>query len=287
MPEGNASLTAADRLRLRFWGVRGSIPTPEAGFLGVGGNTACVEVDAGGASTVVLDAGTGIRGLGHRLAWGGPEGRSDVHLFLSHFHWDHIQGLPFFGPLYGEAFRVTIYGLGDEAALADVLRGQMRAPYYPVPFEQLPAEIRLVGLTPGAAVTVGPLTVRPFPVRHTQPTLGFRVEAHGAAAVYATDHEHGDPILDAGLVAAAAGADLLVCDAQYTPEEYVVRRGWGHTTWRHAAGFAAEAGAARLALFHHDPTHDDDDLARILDDARTVFPATTLATEGLEVVLGE
>ena len=276
---------AADRLRLRFWGVRGSIPTPEAGFLGVGGNTACVEVRADDNAAVVLDAGTGIRALGHELAWTADGGPTEVHLFLSHFHWDHIQGLPFFSPLYGANFRVTIYGWGDEAALAEVLGAQMRAPYFPVPFERLPSEVRLVPLAPGAAVEVGDLVVRPFPVRHTQPTLGFRLEAHGAAVVYASDHEHGDAALDAGLCEAATGADLLVCDAQYTPEEYEARRGWGHTTWREAVRFGEDAGAARVALFHHDPTHDDAALARVLDDACEVFPATVLAAEGQEVCL--
>ncbi len=275
-----------DSLRLRYWGVRGSIPTPEAGFLGVGGNTSCVEVAADGGPTVILDAGTGIRGLGHRLAWGDEGAPRDIHLVLSHFHWDHIQGLPFFGPLYGEGFRVTIYGWGDEPTMRRTLSGQMCAPYYPVPFDQLAAEVRLVGIAPGVPVEVGGLTLHPFQVRHTQPTLGFRVEAAGAALVYATDHEHGDAVLDAGLVKAAEGADLLICDAQYTPDEYEARRGWGHTTWACAAGFAADAGAARLALFHHDPTHDDEALAHILADARRAFPATTLATEGTEVVLG-
>lgn len=274
-----------ERMRLRFWGVRGSIPTPEAAFLGVGGNTSCVEVRVPGAPVVVLDAGTGARGLGHALAWEAGGAPLDVHLFLTHFHWDHIQGLPFFAPLYGEGHRLTIYGWEAEGSLAELLGQQMRAPYFPVPFGDVAAEVRLVPLWPGAVVEVGPLTVRPFGVRHTQPTVGFRLEVGGAAAVYATDHEHGDPTVDAGLREAATGAGLLISDAQYTPEEYEARRGWGHTTWREAVRTAQEAGTARLALFHHDPTHDDEALADVLEDARSLFPPTLLAAEGGEVVL--
>jgi phosphoribosyl 1,2-cyclic phosphodiesterase len=276
---------ADDRLRLRFWGVRGSIPTPYAGFLGVGGNTACVEVRAPGAPVVILDAGTGARALGHALAWAAPDEPLDVHLFLSHFHWDHIQGLPFFAPLYGAGYRVTIYAWEAEAALGAMLEGQMRAPYFPVPWATLPAEVRLVPVRPGTPVEVGALTVAPFPVRHTQPALGFRLDAHGASAVYATDHEHGDARHDDALREAAAGTGLLICDAQYTPEEYEARRGWGHTTWREAVRFGEDAGAARVALFHHDPTHDDAALDRVLHDACEVAPATVLAAEGQEVCL--
>lgn len=273
------------RLRVRFWGVRGSIPTPQAAFLGVGGNTSCVEVRVPGTPTVVLDAGTGVRALGQALACGGGDERLDLHLFLTHFHWDHIQGLPFFAPLYGAGHRVTIYGWEVEGALGDLLAGQMRAPYFPVPWGELPAEVRLVPVAPGACVEVGALAVRPFRVCHTQPTLGYRLDAAGASAVFATDHEHGDAALDAELRAAAAGADLLICDAQYTPEEYEARRGWGHTTWREAARIAEDAGVDRLALFHHDPTHDDSALARVLGDARARFPRTLLATEGAEVAV--
>jgi phosphoribosyl 1,2-cyclic phosphodiesterase len=274
-----------ERLRLRFWGVRGSIPTPQAEFLGVGGNTACVEVRAPEAPVVILDAGTGARSLGQALAWEAHDGPLDLHLFLSHYHWDHIQGLPFFAPLYGAGHRVTIHGWEVEGRLEDLLTAQMRAPFFPVPFAEVGAEVRLVPFQPGDTIEVGALKIRPFPVRHTQPAVGFRLEAAGAVAVYATDHEHGDAAYDRGLLDTAAGAGLLICDAQYTPEEYEARRGWGHTTWEVAARLAEEAGVGRLALFHHDPTHDDATLARVLDNARGHFPSCLLATEGAEVVL--
>jgi phosphoribosyl 1,2-cyclic phosphodiesterase len=275
----------ADRLRLRFWGVRGSIPTPDAGFMGVGGNTACVEVRAPDAPIVALDAGTGARAFGHALAKAAADAVLDVHLFLTHYHWDHIQGLPFFAPLYGPRCRVTIYGWEADGGLESLLSGQMRAPYFPVPWSTVPAEVHLKPLRPGKRVDLGALSIEPFELRHTQPTLGFRLTAHGARAVFATDHEHGVERYDDGLREAAAGAGVLVCDAQYTPEEYEARRGWGHTTWREAARFGLDAGAQRVALFHHDPTHDDPALAGVLDAARAVNPRVLLACEGEEVAL--
>ena len=265
------------RMRLRFCGVRGSIPTPEEGFLGVGGNTSCVEVRARGAPICILDAGTGARRLGIELSEAGEA--EDLHLFLSHFHWDHLQGLPFFAPLYGAGHRVTFYAGEPVERLEELLIGQMSAPYFPVPFRTLAADCPMVEIGPEAPVTLGSLTLRPFPLNHTQPTLGFRLEAHGAVAVYASDYEHGHPHLDEVLREMAAGADVLISDAQYTPEEYVPCRGWGHTTWLEATRVARDAEVKQLVLFHHDPLHNDEALAHILEEARRHFPNTVLATE--------
>lgn len=273
------------RLTVRFWGVRGSIPTPHKGFLGVGGNTSCVEVRAADGTTLVLDAGTGARELGYALAARAAGDAAELHVALSHFHWDHLQGLPFFAPLYTAGQTVRFYAATEVPRLQSFLRGQMSFPYFPVPFVELAAETDIVCVEAGVPFRVGPMTVRPFPVCHPQGAHGYRVEADGAAVVYATDYEHGSPAHDAGLREVAAGADLLISDAQYTPDEYALRVGWGHTTWEQATDLAAEAGVGRLLLFHHDPSHDDATLARLLDRARERFPATDLAVEGLEVRL--
>jgi phosphoribosyl 1,2-cyclic phosphodiesterase len=279
------STPESPRLTVRFWGVRGSIPTPDAGFLGVGGNTACVEIRAADGTALVLDAGTGIRGLGYALAAEAAGEPGEVHLALSHFHWDHLQGLPFFAPLYAPGQTVRFYAATDDDRLLALLRGQMTTPYFPVPFGDLAAATETVRVRDGEPFEVGPMTVRPFPLHHPQGAHGFRIEVDGAAVVYATDYEHGSAAHDEGLREVAHGADLLISDAQYTPDEYALRRGWGHTTWEHATALAERAEVGRLLLFHHDPSHDDDALGRICGLARERFAETGLAMEGLEVEL--
>ena len=274
---------APARLTVRFWGVRGSTPTPQAGWLGVGGNTACVEVRAADGTRVVLDMGTGARGLGYALAAEAAGEPGATHVLLSHFHWDHLQGLPFFAPLYIPGQTVRFYAATETDRLGEFLRGQMAFPYFPVPFPDLAAATEAVEIEAGIAFEVGPMTIRPFPVYHPQGAHGFRIEAGGAVVVYATDYEHGSPAHDEGLREVSRGADVLISDAQYTPSEYDLRKGWGHTTWERAADLAAEVGVGRLFLFHHDPAHDDAALDRICEQARERFPATDLAMEGREV----
>ena len=273
------------RLTVRFWGVRGSVPTPEPGHLGVGGNTSCVEVRAADGTTLVLDAGTGARALGYTLAAQAAGNPGQLHVAFSHFHWDHLQGLPFFAPLYIPGQAVRFYAATDDDHLSRLLRGQMCYPYFPVPFAELAAATETVRVRDGEPFEVGPMTVQPFPVNHPQGAHGYRIEAGGASVVYATDYEHGSAAHDAGLRAVAHGADLLISDAQYTPDEYALREGWGHTTWEQATALAAEAEVGRLLLFHHDPAHDDEALGRICSRARERFAATDLATEGLTVEL--
>lgn len=274
-----------DRMRIRFWGVRGSIPTPGEANAGIGGNTACVGVTLPDGTECILDLGTGARALGAHLirAHQAEDQKAplDLHVFLSHFHWDHIQGMPFFAPLYGPGNRITFYASEKEGAVDALLEAQMQAPFFPVSFDMLAAERRYIPLFRGEPVQIGALTVRPFAVHHTQHVFGFRLDAHGASFVYCTDYEHGEAAHDAVLREAIRGVDLFVCDAQYTPEEYATRKGWGHSTWVDATRLAAEAGVGMLALFHHDPAHDDARLLDILSAAQTAFPDTVLAQEGL------
>ena len=271
-------------MHVRFWGVRGSISTPKATHLGIGGNTACVEVRLSDGSTCILDLGTGARELGRMLVKEAGGGPLDLHVFLSHFHWDHIQSVPLFAPLFEEENRVTFYGSDTEGEPMDLLTEQMRVPFFPFSFNELTAETRQIILQENVSVTVGGLTVTPFPVHHTQFVFGYKLEAGGASVVYCTDYEHGNERLDLLLGEVASGADLLICDAQYTPEEYAHCVGWGHTTWERAAQLAVEAKVKRLALFHHDPAHNDEQLSEILSAAQAVFPNTVLATEGATIV---
>jgi phosphoribosyl 1,2-cyclic phosphodiesterase len=267
------------RLKLRFWGVRGSIPTPAAQNLGFGGNTACLEIRLPNDELFIFDSGTGIRELGLALRDNPADAERDIHLFLTHYHWDHIQGLPFFGPLYNPKIAMTFYSTCYACALSESLAGQMKNPYFPVDFGAVSANKKFFNKGP-MPVTLGDLTVRPFPLNHPQGAGGYRIESGGASIVYATDREHGHAKLDQVLRDNAQDADILIHDAQYTPEEYPHFKGYGHSTWEEAVNVARECNVKQLILFHHDPNHDDAAVCAIEENARARFPNTVGAREG-------
>jgi phosphoribosyl 1,2-cyclic phosphodiesterase len=273
------------RLRLRFWGVRGSTPTPQVENLTFGGNTSCVEIRTDAGDVIILDGGSGIRNLGQCLLQEAAGKPISVKLFLTHFHWDHIQGIPFFAPIYGPKNRVAFYTGVAGRPLQETLEGQMAKPYFPVDFDQVAATRTFDSIEPGGQVESGGLKVIPFPLNHPQGATGYRIEYKGATIVYATDYEHGVPQYDEILLQYAKGADILICDAQYTVAEYETHKGWGHSTWSNAVRVAHDAGARQLFLFHHDPTHDDQEMMRITEDARLQFEHTTAAWEGLVAVV--
>jgi phosphoribosyl 1,2-cyclic phosphodiesterase len=270
---------------LRFRGVRGSIPTPSEGYLGIGGNTPCMQVvcndDASGQSgdLLIFDAGTGIRALGAEIA-ARPQAPATIHIFFTHFHWDHLQGLPYFPPLFSPATNLVFHSAHPPEKLRAVLAGQMETPYFPVLFDQVAAtlEFRQIGSVPQRFASV---TVEAFKLHHPQGSVGYRIVHPRKTAVYATDHEHGDSASDDGLIAMSQGADVLVYDAQYTPAEYKSRHGWGHSTWQEGIHIAKRASAKQLVLFHHDPDRDDEAVRRIEQEARQEFSATLAAFEGL------
>jgi phosphoribosyl 1,2-cyclic phosphodiesterase len=275
--------------RVRFWGVRGSIASPGPETVVVGGNTSCVEVQCG-STTLVLDAGTGIRKLGDALM---QQGRArELTLLLSHLHWDHIQGLPFFVPAYLPSTRIDILGATwSDAPVSSVLERQMTSPVFPVRLDELPACITAKELRSGDAIQIGPASIHARKLNHPGGVLGFRIEAGGRVIAYATDTEH-YACLDPAVLALARGADVLIYDAQYTPEEYRGARGpskvgWGHSTWQVACETAAAAGVGALYLFHHDPRRTDAELAQIENQARGSFERTFVAREGDTIELGE
>ena len=266
------------RLQVKFWGVRGSIPTPTAENLGYGGNTTCVEIRTS-AGIFVIDAGTGIRNLGLKLQRESAGSPCSVAMLLTHFHWDHIQGLPFFTPLYSPSNEVTFHSCRAPEQIQELLEGQMSKPYSPVKFELLGAKRRCVD-TSSEAFRHNGLTIRPFPMNHPQGACGYRIEQDGAVIVHASDLEHGDPKMDRILRDHAENADMLIIDAQYTPEEYESKRGWGHSTWLEATRVARDAEVKQLVLFHHDPAHDDRAIDEIVASARRHFENTVAAREG-------
>lgn len=271
---------------VRFWGVRGSLATSGAAYAAVGGNTSCVEIRAGD-ERIILDAGTGLFPLGQTL---NPPARATF--FISHYHWDHIQGFPFFRPGYLSANRFTVYGPGEgEAGLEAALRRQMQPPHFPVTFEAMRAHFDLRAIAPGDSVRVGTVGVSAAALNHPQGCLGFRITSAGRSIVYATDTEHLAPgVGDPGTLELARDADLLIYDAQYTDDEYhgrsgPGRQGWGHSTISEACGLARAAGVRQLVLFHHDPTHDDRCVERLTALARDLFPNVVAAREGMVIDL--
>lgn len=263
-------------LFVRFWGVRGSIPTPGPRTRRYGGNTSCVEVRTD-TTLLVFDAGTGLRELGVELLRGPPRPLA-VHLFLSHPHWDHIQGFPFFGPAYVKTTTISVYGPQGDDKNYKLLSGQMSNAYFPVRFSDLGANIVARNFT-GDAVKAGDCTVHWFEQKHPGGSYGFRVEHDGKSIVFATDSELDQVLLDPqapvkkpealrrlpkDLVEAASDADLLIADAQYTEREYTQKVGWGHPRATTVVDFAVQARARQLALTHHDPMHSDRDIDLIV-----------------------
>jgi phosphoribosyl 1,2-cyclic phosphodiesterase len=263
-------------MQVRIWGARGSVPTPSPANLRFGGNTSCLQIVVPNGETLIFDSGTGIHALGRELAAQSPR---PIHIFLTHFHWDHIQGLPGFAALFAAGSELTFYSSRPATELRSILAAQMTAPYFPVEFDALASKLTYTQIQP-QGLTLGDLTITPFALHHPGGATGYRITRLGHTVAYATDHEHGNPAADANLLAAAIGADLLLYDAQYTPEIYPEKIGWGHSTWLEATRTAQKAGVKQLALFHHDPLRDDLALDNIVTQARQHFPDTTAATEG-------
>ena len=284
--------------KLSFWGVRGSTPTVDPNTWRYGGNTPCLELSAPDGTQFILDCGTGLRMLGnHGLAAHDGESTErganfpETHIFVTHYHWDHIQGIPFFAPLYAENNKFHFYSfrskfLGRES-LQQVFETQMALPYFPIDLSAMNAKRKFKELTGGDSFTVGENKVTARWLNHPQGCLGFRIETPAGTVVYATDNEPGDPKLDESLQELAAGADIFVNDAQYTPEQMAgPKRGWGHSSWKDGVQVARAVNAKTLVLFHHDPDSSDRMVDTILRQAREEFDSVFAASEGMVITLG-
>jgi phosphoribosyl 1,2-cyclic phosphodiesterase len=277
--------------KLTFWGVRGSTPTVDPATWRFGGNTPCLDFLAPDRTQFILDCGTGLRMLGNR--WGTEDSArpGETHIFVTHYHWDHIQGLPFFAPFYVDKKEFQFYSfrskfLGRDS-LRQVFETQMALPYFPVDFSAMSARRKFRELDGGETFHVGENKVTTRWLSHPQGCLGFRIDTPAGSVVYATDNEPGNPALDLSLRELAAGADIFINDAQFTPAQLAsTRKGWGHSSWKEGVNIAREVGAKTLVLFHHDPDSSDRVVDDLLRQAREEFDSVFAASEGMVITLG-
>jgi phosphoribosyl 1,2-cyclic phosphodiesterase len=272
-------------MKLKFWGTRGSIPTPLPTHMKYGGDTSCVELLGDDGTRIIFDAGTGLRRLGLNLLKNPPADKQ-VTICLSHTHWDHIQGFPFFLPIYNPEYRFKIYApMRADAKMEMRLHVQMSDLFFPVNLKQLEDRMQFISIVE-EEFKVGSLTVLPRNLFHPMGCFGYRVtDPRGKVVVYMTDNEHvpGEPPTEDTRIL-AENADVLIWDAHFTDEEFPKYKGWGHSTWEEGVRVSKALNVKKLVLFHHDPNHDDAFIDKVVADAEKAFPGGVVpATRDLEI----
>jgi len=275
---------AASEYRLRFWGVRGTVATPEADKLRYGGNTACAAIQIADDEILILDCGTGVRRLGAAIAKQRAGRPTRYHVFLSHYHFDHVEGLSLFQPLYDPASTIIFHGFAsDGRTIRQNLEQLIAPPYFPVSLAGVPAKVEFKNVD-GSTFAVGDLRVDSIPLSHPDGSVAYRVSHGKRRLVFATDHEHGVEAVERALIAFCHEADYLIYDATYMEAEYeTLRKGWGHSTWYAAVNVARNAKVRTLILFHHHPEHTDTQLDEMERVARLELPTALVAREGMEL----
>jgi phosphoribosyl 1,2-cyclic phosphodiesterase len=290
LPRGDVIIRGVTRLK--FWGVRGSIPTPGAGTVRYGGNTSCVEVRHGD-DIVILDAGTGLRALGSALLAEFKNRPLNLTLLVTHTHWDHIQGLPFFAPIYNSRCRLRILGApGTRESLVSALTGQMESTYFPVPFAKVPGNIEIEEVT-DFNFNIGPVQVRAQRSNHPGLCFGYRLFSPDGLIVFFPDSEPRGGGENREMIEFIRDADVLILDSQYGAAEYKNHTGWGHGCLDDTVALALRAGVRHLCLFHHDPGHDDRQIDSFVKRARHLVAKrkskmkVDAAREGMTIELSE
>ncbi|MDW7761192.1 MAG: MBL fold metallo-hydrolase [Acidobacteriota bacterium] len=267
---------------IEFWGVRGTFPSPGQDKIRYGGHTLCASRRLSSEAVAIIDAGTGIRPLGDRLMRETSGKDLRVFLFLTHFHLDHIIGFPFFAPLYSSRTELTVLAATDPEETREILAGLMKGRAFPLDLDETPCRKTFRKFEEG--LEIADVRFSSCPLRHPQGSTAFRLDAGGASVVMAMDTEHPDTGVDEVLAILARGADHLVYDATYTPEEYNKgKKGWGHSTWLEGTRLARAAGVGHLVLSHWNPDHSDEQVEALLESARREFPRTLAAAEGMRL----
>ena len=295
-------------MKLKFWGVRGSIPSPGETTMRTGGNTTCIEIRTDDNELIVLDGGTGIFPLAQTLLRELPV---TAHIFNTHSHWDHIQGLPFFIPIFIPGNTIKLYGVFDPISSEGperIMNVQLQYSYFPVREAEMKSRIEYVAIMPNEVVTIGAATVKPTLLNHPVLNLGYRIDCNDKSIFFTGDHEPHYNIYETGddgyveyqrlieeqrlsIVEAIRGVDVIVADSAYTIEEYPAKKGWGHGTFDGSIQLAKDAGAKILYCTHHEPTRSDDDLEKVFAEALNRHANSLggldvrLAREGTEILI--
>lgn len=273
---------------IKFWGVRGSIPAPEINTLKYGGNTSCVSIEYNNYF-LIFDAGSGIRKLGQYLS-----SRKDIatikgSVFLTHTHWDHIQGLPFFIPVFRKENKFHIFGESKKKySLPDLLEDQMQAPFFPISMNDLfKAKIKFIEVTPEVQINyVDNIRIIPIKLNHPNSSIGYIAEIAGVKAAYITDNELSEDDDAFNLISKLKNVDILIHDSQYTKKEIKnEKKGWGHSAWEDVVELSQKAAVKKVFLYHHDPDKTDDELDELQYKAQTLYKNTFVAREGLKIPL--
>ena len=273
-------------MKIKTWGVRGSTPTPQPENLRYGGNTPCVEIRSAAGKLLIVDCGSGLRMLGKGLVKEFGDQPIRAHVLISHNHWDHIQGLPFFAPLYARRNRFHFHSFHlPRASVEEALQGQMADPYFPVDMNAMLAE-RSFSEIAEEPFKIDDLLIRARWVNHPQGCLAFRIENAGKTVVYATDNEPGAAERDRAIRELAHHADVLIYDSQYSPSQLEgEKKGWGHSSWEEGVSICHDAGVKEFVLFHHDPDSNDQMVDQIQAVTRSRFANSRAAYEGMEIIL--
>ncbi|NQV54456.1 MAG: MBL fold metallo-hydrolase [Rhodospirillales bacterium] len=273
-------------IRVKIWGCRGSIACPAPTHLKYGGNTTSLEIDVAGQK-ILLDCGTGIRNLGKQMM------KSDMehcHILLTHTHWDHINGFPFFSPAYDKNRRFDIMAghLTGKGGIQNILETQMDNPMFPVPLDAMQAKLTFTDFVAGDVLDLSignKFTVRTAQLNHPNGATGYRVDCNGSSMCLITDTEHVPGQIDENILGLIEGSDLVIYDATYTEEEFPSKVGWGHSTWVEGVKLCKEAGAKRLGIFHHDPEHDDVFMDQIAIDAAKEWDGAFVIQENMDFIV--